>query len=71
MNIKFLDITRQAADMERQRAFQEAGQLWEKALFVARRDVNVVYCRHRADFCLTSMFTRSAQYADSSMSNRY
>ncbi|EBH8951337.1 ANR family transcriptional regulator [Salmonella enterica] len=61
MNIKFLDITRQAADMERQRAFQEAGQLWKKALFVARRDANAEYCRHRAEFCLTSMFTRSSQ----------
>ncbi|ECQ8983248.1 ANR family transcriptional regulator [Salmonella enterica subsp. enterica] len=61
MNIKFLDITRQAADMERQRAFQEAGELWNKALFVARRDANAEYCRHRAEFCLSSMFTRSSQ----------
>ncbi|EMY1531296.1 ANR family transcriptional regulator [Salmonella enterica subsp. enterica serovar Wedding] len=61
MNIKFLDITRQAAALERQSAFQEAGQLWKKALFVARRDANVEFCRHRADFCLTSMFTRSSQ----------
>ncbi|EAN5735657.1 ANR family transcriptional regulator [Salmonella enterica] len=61
MNIKFLDITRQAADMERQRAFQEAGELWKKALFVAKRDVNAEYCRYRAYFCLSSMFTRSSQ----------
>ncbi|ECA3795031.1 ANR family transcriptional regulator [Salmonella enterica subsp. enterica] len=43
MNIKFLDITRQAADMERLRVFQEAGELWNKALFVARCDANVEY----------------------------
>ncbi|EIH3275916.1 ANR family transcriptional regulator [Salmonella enterica] len=61
MKIKFLEITRQAADLERQRAFQDAGQLWNKALFVARRDANVEYCRRRADFCLSSMFTRSSQ----------
>ncbi|EJO2707921.1 ANR family transcriptional regulator [Salmonella enterica] len=61
MKIKFLEITRQAADLEHQRAFQDAGQLWNKALFVARRDANAEYCRRRADYCLSSMFTRSSQ----------
>ncbi|EDV0070004.1 ANR family transcriptional regulator [Salmonella enterica subsp. enterica] len=61
MKIKFIEITRQAADMERQRAFQQAGQLWNKAMTVARRDANAEYCRRRADFCLSSMFTRSSQ----------
>ncbi|EAA7556248.1 ANR family transcriptional regulator [Salmonella enterica] len=61
MKIKFMDITRQAAELERQSVFKEAGQLWNKALFVARHDVNAEYCRHRAEFCLSSMFTRSSQ----------
>ncbi|EBI6201071.1 ANR family transcriptional regulator [Salmonella enterica subsp. enterica serovar Infantis] len=61
MKIRFIEITRRAADLERQRAFQQAGQLWNKALFVARRDANAEYCRRRADFCLSSMFTRSTQ----------
>ncbi|ECW0107943.1 TPA: ANR family transcriptional regulator [Salmonella enterica subsp. enterica serovar Typhimurium] len=61
MRIKFIEITRQAADLERQRAFHQAGELWRKALVVARRDANAEYCRRRADFCLSSMFTRSSQ----------
>lgn len=62
MKIKFMEVARQAADMERQRAFKQAGQLWNQAFFVARSDVNAEYCRLRADFCLSSMFTRNAQF---------
>lgn len=29
MKIKFIEITRQAADLERQRLFQQAGHLWK------------------------------------------
>ncbi|EBA4670810.1 ANR family transcriptional regulator [Salmonella enterica subsp. enterica serovar Saintpaul] len=61
MKIKFMDTARQAADMERMKDFRQAGQLWSQALFVARNDVNAEYCRLRADFCLSSMFTRNAQ----------
>lgn len=60
MNIKFMEIAGQAADMERMRAFKQAGELWKQALFTARNDVNAEYCRLRADFCLSSMFTRSS-----------
>ncbi|HGB5536562.1 TPA: ANR family transcriptional regulator, partial [Salmonella enterica subsp. diarizonae serovar 61:r:-] len=59
VNIKFMEIAGQAADMERMRAFKQAGRLWNQALFAARNDVNAEYCRHRADFCLCSMYTRS------------
>ncbi|EBO0778206.1 ANR family transcriptional regulator [Salmonella enterica] len=61
MKIKFIEITRQAADLERQRLFQQAGHLWKKAFVVARRDANAEYCRRREDFCLSSMFTRGSQ----------
>lgn len=61
VKVKFMETARQAADMERQREFKQAGQLWNQALFVARNDVNAEYCRLRADFCLSSMFTRQSQ----------
>lgn len=61
MKKTFIYTARQAADMERMKEFRQAGQLWNQALFVARSDVNAEYCRLRADFCLSSMFTRSAQ----------
>ncbi|EAT4157252.1 ANR family transcriptional regulator [Salmonella enterica] len=61
MKIKFIEITRQAAELERKKSFQQAGELWHQALLVARRDANTEYCRRRADFCLSSMFTRSSQ----------
>lgn len=58
MKIPFIETTRQAADLERQRKFQEAGILWNKALLVVRCKSNAEYCRHRANFCLSSLFTR-------------
>lgn len=61
MKIKFMDTARQAAALERQREFKQAGHLWNQALFAARNDVNAEYCRFRADFCLSSMFTRNLQ----------
>ena len=62
MNMKFMEMARQAADMERMREFKQAGELWKQALFVAGNDINAEYCRLRADFCLCSMFTRHAQH---------
>ncbi|MGG6055885.1 ANR family transcriptional regulator [Salmonella enterica] len=53
-----MDITRQAAIKERYHEYKEAGELWEKAMFLARNSVNADYCRLRADFCLNSIFTR-------------
>ncbi|HAF2130804.1 TPA: ANR family transcriptional regulator [Salmonella enterica] len=61
MKIKFMAIARQAADMERMRDFRQAGQLWNQALSVARSNTNAEYCRLRANFCLSSMFTRNVQ----------
>lgn len=61
MKMKFMEMTQQAADMERLRAFKQAGELWKQALFMARNDTNAEYCRLRADFCLSSMFTRQSQ----------
>lgn len=58
MNARFMDITRQAAIKERYHEYKEAGELWEKAMFLARNSVNADYCRLRADFCLNSIFTR-------------
>lgn len=61
VKINFMEIAGQAANMERLRAFKQAGQLWSQALLVAINDVNAEYCRRRADFCLSSLFTRNAQ----------
>lgn len=58
MNARFLDIARQAAIKERYHEYKEAGELWKKALFLTRKNVNADYCRCRADFCLSSIFTR-------------
>ncbi|EJA5988509.1 ANR family transcriptional regulator [Salmonella enterica] len=58
MRERFRDIARQAADKERQWEYKEAGELWKKALFLAKKNPNVDHCRLRADFCLNSMFTR-------------
>lgn len=43
MKMKFMEMTRQAADMERLRAFKQAGELWKQALFMARNDTNAEY----------------------------
>ncbi|MGG5962604.1 ANR family transcriptional regulator [Salmonella enterica] len=58
MRENFLDIALQAARKERQHEYKEAGELWKKALFLTRKNVNADYCRLRADFCLNSIFTR-------------
>ncbi|EAW9117810.1 ANR family transcriptional regulator [Salmonella enterica subsp. enterica serovar Chandans] len=62
MKIKFMEIASKAAALERQRAFKQAGELWKEALSVTRSDVNAEYCRLRADFCLSSLFTRNVQF---------
>lgn len=58
MKENFRDIAMQAVTKEHQHKYREAGHLWNRALFLAKNNLNVDYCRCRADFCLNSHFTR-------------